>query len=230
MATAFGKSTHAGRGAALLGFSREGHVVCGAGPDGDRVAASDVARADEESYGAGGERTRRALLGEGDRQVEMSLRVCPQRGDRERRVGRLREHRIRRHAGKRTMQGRARQLVRRAPGLARGLAPCLGPSMISSVDDRRGGKLTLRLVSFDGAAAEYTGELASGGEVSAVGIRVDASGQVDVKAANGAPPDWLVATTRSMMRAAWRSAVAGTPWPRRLSRWRPAAEDGKSEP
>jgi hypothetical protein len=30
------------------------------------------------------------------------------------------------------------------------------------VVDSRGGKLTLRLVSFDGAAAEYAGELTSG--------------------------------------------------------------------
>jgi hypothetical protein len=108
---------------------------------------------------------------------------------------------------------------------ARPLAPCCGMSMLTAVNDRRGGKLTLRLVSSDGAAAEYAGELASGEDVCAVAIQVDAAGQVDVKAANGAAPDWLVTITRSMMRAAWRSAVSGTAWPRRLSRWRPAAED-----
>jgi hypothetical protein len=96
------------------------------------------------------------------------------------------------------------------------------------VDDRPGGKLTLRLVSYDGAAAEYAGELASGNAVCAVRIRVDAAGQVDVKT-DGAAPDWLIATTRSMLRTAWRAVAAGTPWPRRLTRWRPAAEDRDSE-
>ena len=97
------------------------------------------------------------------------------------------------------------------------------------VVDSRGGKLTLRLVSSDGAAAEYAGELTSGEKVCSVRIRIDAGGRVDVESQIGAAPDWLAALTRSVMRTAWRAAVAGTPWPRRLSRWRPAAEDTGSE-
>lgn len=97
------------------------------------------------------------------------------------------------------------------------------------MSDPLGGKLTLRLVSSDGAAAEYAGELVSGEDVCAVRIRIDAAGQVVVESEAGAAPDWLTAFTRSVMRAAWRAAVAGTPWPRRLSRWRPVAEDAGSE-
>jgi hypothetical protein len=97
------------------------------------------------------------------------------------------------------------------------------------VVDPPGGKLTLRLVSSDGAAAEYAGELVSGDDVCAVRIRTDAAGRVVVESETGAAPDWLAAFTRSVMRTAWRAAVAGTPWPRRLSRWRPASEDTGSE-
>ena len=95
------------------------------------------------------------------------------------------------------------------------------------MDDQRGGRLSLRLVSSDGAAAEYSGELVSEGVVCKVGIRVGADGQVHLNGPGA--PDWLVAVTRSMLRAAWRATVAGTPWPRRLTRWRPAAGDRDSE-
>ncbi len=90
------------------------------------------------------------------------------------------------------------------------------------MEGAHGGKLTLRLVSSEGDAVEYVGEL-SAGESAGVTVRVSAAGQVDVLA-SGAAPDWLVALTRSTLRAAWRSHQAGTPWPRRLSRWRPSQE------
>ena len=87
------------------------------------------------------------------------------------------------------------------------------------------GKLTLRLVSSDGESVEYAGELSDADQSWAVTARVGVQGEVDVERAPGAP-DWLVTTTRATLRTAWRASKAGTPWPRRLRRWRATTEDG----
>ncbi|HVW28339.1 MAG TPA: hypothetical protein VHC69_23410 [Polyangiaceae bacterium] len=91
-----------------------------------------------------------------------------------------------------------------------------------------GGRLTLRLVSSDGGSVEYAGELQDADRSWAISARVGVQGEVDVERAPDAP-DWLVATARATLRTAWRASKAGTPWPRRLSRWRAATEDGGAE-
>jgi hypothetical protein len=97
--------------------------------------------------------------------------------------------------------------------------------MFVRVTEAHGGKLSLRLVSSSAEHVEYAGALsAEGGEAVDVTVRVNADGQVDVSQA-GAAPEWLVALTRATLRTAWRSNKTGTPWPRRLTRWRPSSQD-----
>jgi hypothetical protein len=95
---------------------------------------------------------------------------------------------------------------------------------------RDGGKVTLRLISA-GDGARYGGELSAGTEAGQVEIAVSAAGNVTVTQVAGiSPPEWLVAFARATLRTAWRATQAGTPWPRRLSRWRPSSEEQDSGP
>jgi hypothetical protein len=34
------------------------------------------------------------------------------------------------------------------------------------------------------------------------------------------PPDWVLASTRALLRSIWRARVADPTWPRRVRRWR----------
>jgi hypothetical protein len=95
------------------------------------------------------------------------------------------------------------------------------------VEGGSGGRLVLRLVSSQEDGVEYTGELSAPDGTWAVSARIGAGGDVEVERPVDAP-DWLVATARATLRTAWRSRKAGTPWPRRLSRWR-SSDDGGAE-
>jgi hypothetical protein len=55
-------------------------------------------------------------------------------------------------------------------------------------------------------------------------------GRVELGAWTGVepPPAWLVQAAHALLRGAWQRQRAGHPWPRRLSRWRPAPESGES--
>ena len=85
-----------------------------------------------------------------------------------------------------------------------------------------GGKLSLRLVTA-GESVEYAAELLAGEESFQARVTVAPDGAVTVDGASGAP-DWLIVLTRAVLRTAWRSHATGTPWPRRLTRWRPSSE------
>ncbi len=91
-----------------------------------------------------------------------------------------------------------------------------------------GGRLILRLVSSSDEGVHYAGELSAPGGTWPVNARVGAAGDVEVERPAGAP-EWLVGTARATLRTAWRSRKAGTPWPRRLSRWRSVSDDEGSE-
>jgi hypothetical protein len=96
------------------------------------------------------------------------------------------------------------------------------------VEGGSSGRLVLRLVSSDENGVEYAGELSAPEGTWAVNARVGAAGDVRVERPADAP-DWLVATARATLRTAWRSRKAGTPWPRRLSRWRSTSDDEGAE-
>jgi hypothetical protein len=100
--------------------------------------------------------------------------------------------------------------------------------MFTAVDSTGGGKLSLRMITSGAGYVEYAGELTTGAEPIPVTVRVSTDGQVDV-VQDGAAPEWLVALTRATLRTAWRSNKTGTPWPRRLTRWRPS-QDPESGP
>jgi hypothetical protein len=99
--------------------------------------------------------------------------------------------------------------------------------MVLAVNGEGGGKLSLRLVSAAPELVEYGGSLHADGETTEVTVRVSSDGSVDVSQQGGAP-EWLVALTRATLRTAWRSNKTGTPWPRRLTRWRPSSRDSEA--
>jgi hypothetical protein len=81
----------------------------------------------------------------------------------------------------------------------------------------------VRLAVLHEDRVEYEGELWTPAESWPVRAIVSrSSGAVEVEGKNA--PGWLVTLLRSILRAAWRSAEAGTPWPRRLNRWRTGPE------
>jgi hypothetical protein len=91
-----------------------------------------------------------------------------------------------------------------------------------------GGRFTVRLASSSSERVEYAGELVTPSATWAARAVVTlADGAVDVAADGVTPvPEWLVAFARATLRTAWRSSREGTPWPRRVNRWRvlPAAK------
>ena len=82
--------------------------------------------------------------------------------------------------------------------------------------------MTLRRVSESADAVDYEGELATDTENWPVRVRVElAAGAVEWVSGNEqAPPPWLCTFLRATLRAAWRSSLAGQPFPRRVNRWR----------
>jgi hypothetical protein len=88
--------------------------------------------------------------------------------------------------------------------------------------------VTLRHSSASADAVIYEGELAS--ETTVWNVRVSvilATGAVEILVVESKddPPDWLANVARTTLRTAWRSAKTGTPWPRRVSRWRGGPSD-----
>jgi hypothetical protein len=83
-----------------------------------------------------------------------------------------------------------------------------------------GVRLTLRLGSVDAARVLYAGSVEVPGARFDVTAVVDAAtGAVAVEGAEGAPRT-AVERLEALLRSVWRASRAGTPWPRRLSRWR----------
>lgn len=95
-------------------------------------------------------------------------------------------------------------------------------------DSSSGGRVTLRLSASANDHVEYSGEMVtSEGTWSARATVSVADGSIALAHDGSEPPAWLVSVARSALRVAWRASRAGTPWPRRINRWRPGpdAED-----
>jgi hypothetical protein len=89
---------------------------------------------------------------------------------------------------------------------------------------RHGGQLLLELrageptprydVALSTAAGEWKGN-----------ARIEADGRVEFEGFDSepAPPEWMLAASRALLRSVWRDRIAGNraSWPRRLERWRP---------
>jgi hypothetical protein len=73
------------------------------------------------------------------------------------------------------------------------------------------------------AAGALEGEWQGTATVGVEGGTVAFSGWV-----GGEPPSWVLAALRALLRLAWQRRRAGEPWPRRLSRWRPAPSTAES--
>jgi hypothetical protein len=105
-----------------------------------------------------------------------------------------------------------------------------GPwAKVAVVDSRdgHGGKVTLRLTATGPERVEYVGEVET--EEATYGLRASIavlSGEIELGPAHGgaSAPAWLVEVARTTLRGAWRAYRTGTPWPRRVSRWREAPE------
>jgi hypothetical protein len=96
------------------------------------------------------------------------------------------------------------------------------------VDVTHGGRATLRLGAISSTEVEYTGELATAEARFTSRIRVAiADGNVEISV-DGEAPAWLLELARTTLRAAWRARLAGVAWPRRVSRWRAAKDEGRA--
>jgi hypothetical protein len=98
------------------------------------------------------------------------------------------------------------------------------------VTTENGGKLELRLQSATADSVLYVGALDA--PVGSFPCEVTLSmegGRVDVVVLHGGaePPRWLVEWAKSIVRGLWRGRRGGpeaATWPRRITRWRAAAE------
>lgn len=96
------------------------------------------------------------------------------------------------------------------------------------MDLTRGGRATLRLGAISDTEVEYTGELTTAEVRFTSRIRVMvADGNVEISV-DGDPPGWLLDIARTTLRSAWRASLSGVAWPRRVSRWRAARDEGRA--
>jgi hypothetical protein len=96
------------------------------------------------------------------------------------------------------------------------------------VDLTHGGRATLRLWAISSTEVEYIGELATAEARFTSRIRVAvADGNVEISV-DGDAPGWLLDIARTTLRSAWRANLAGVDWPRRVSRWRAAKDEGRA--
>jgi len=86
----------------------------------------------------------------------------------------------------------------------------------------RGGRLIVRLGQLLEDRVDYEGTISSGASTWSVRASIALpGGAVEISATpeEGAP-EWLVKILRATLRAAFRASATGTPWPRRINRWR----------
>lgn len=95
-----------------------------------------------------------------------------------------------------------------------------------------GGRLELRLSEATGASARYTVLIFTPAtEVSSSAQLNAESGVVEIGSwTEGAPPAWLEALARTVLRTALRIKVSDGEWPRRITRWRPEPASRGSDP
>jgi hypothetical protein len=94
-----------------------------------------------------------------------------------------------------------------------------------------GGRLLVKLDASPAHAASYTVVLATAsGTWEAEAVVRESDGQIEQSPWRpaAAVPDWLEQATHALLRSAWQRRRAGHPWPRRLSRWRPAPSETES--
>ncbi|HVJ21699.1 MAG TPA: hypothetical protein VM686_40120 [Polyangiaceae bacterium] len=86
-----------------------------------------------------------------------------------------------------------------------------------------GGRVELRLVSDEQAQARYEVALFDAGTEWRAEAQIGDERALDVGAWSGpsAPPAWLEALAKTLLRGTVRQHQAEGSWPRRLTRWRP---------
>jgi hypothetical protein len=95
-----------------------------------------------------------------------------------------------------------------------------------------GGRLELKLSEATGATARYvvviftpSAEISSSAQLNAE------TGVVELGAwAKEAPPAWLDALAKTLLRTVLRTKLSAGDWPRRMTRWRPAPVPRGSDP
>jgi len=88
-----------------------------------------------------------------------------------------------------------------------------------------GGRVELLLVREEGLGASYSGEFFEGERGFQNSVSVSAEGKVTHADWKGeSAPGWMLELTQSLLRTTWRQRGMGTPWPRRLTRWRKGTE------
>jgi hypothetical protein len=87
-----------------------------------------------------------------------------------------------------------------------------------------GGRLELKLADASETRAHYVLTLLTPDNESSVQVTIDAPAeQLELGDWHGgAPPAWLDAYARALLRSVLRTKTSDGDWPRRLTRWRPA--------
>ena len=84
-----------------------------------------------------------------------------------------------------------------------------------------GGRLNLVLKGPRAESTVYNAELRGPEGVWAAEIVIASGGEVlSGPWSGGEPPDWLLKFTLTFLKTHWRNHQGGTPWPRRITRWR----------
>lgn len=93
---------------------------------------------------------------------------------------------------------------------------------------RHGARITLRLQQTDPSRVSYAVELElpSGTHPAQASVRLG-DGEVQLAAGDPTTPDWPLDVARALLRSEWRArrVAGGSPWPRRITRWRAAPAD-----
>ncbi|MEO8983684.1 MAG: hypothetical protein ABI548_29230 [Polyangiaceae bacterium] len=95
-----------------------------------------------------------------------------------------------------------------------------------------GGRLELRLMEATDTTARYAMLVSTAAaEVSADAHVQTQNGALEIGAwTESAPPAWLEAFARTLLRAALRDKTSDGVWPRRMTRWRPEPSTRGSDP
>lgn len=88
---------------------------------------------------------------------------------------------------------------------------------------RHGGRLQAKLVAESDGSGRYEILVSDAtGSWEGTALVAESDGAVNFGAWQGEPAAWLIAGAHSLLRSAWQRRRTGSPWPRRLTRWRPA--------
>ncbi|MDX2051959.1 MAG: hypothetical protein SFV15_06160 [Polyangiaceae bacterium] len=98
--------------------------------------------------------------------------------------------------------------------------------MASPLSSEFGGRVELVLQHAEDLEARYLGCFSEGERLFSSVVKVSVEGKVNHEQWRGEPaPTWLLDVTQSLLRTAWRQRTVGTPWPRRLTRWRKGSDE-----